>query len=451
MSQSLSFPAHARAILRLGLPLIGSHLAQMSLHVTDTLMLGWYDVESLAAVSLGGSLYVIVFLVGSGFAWAVMPVVATAAASGQDRQVRRVTRMAMWLSLMFTALAIPFFLGSEPVLKAMGQAPEISALAADYLAIMGWGLFPALQVMVLKSYLSALEHTRAILLVTVGAAVLNGFVNYALIFGNWGAPELGVRGAALGSFIVAAASFLALALYAVRATPEHALFNRFWRPDRDALWRVFSLGWPIGLTSLAEAGLFSAAAIMMGWIGTIELAAHGIAIQLASLTFIVHVGFSQVATIRTGQAFGRRNLTDLKHGALVTGALAGVFALMTVVMFLTVPEFLIGLFLDPDDPDRAQVLSVGVGLLAIAALFQIADGGQVLALGLLRGVQDTRVPMVIAAIAYWPLGLGAAYVFGFTLGMGARGIWLGLVVGLGVAAVLMTLRFVKRGLRVAAG
>ncbi len=444
VSGDLSISAHARAVLRLGLPLIGSHLAQFAVVIIDTVMLGWYGVDALAAVTLGGAAFSLFLLVGSGFAWAVMPVVAGAAAAGRQRQVRRVTRMAMWLSALAAGFGVATFMFAELLFLALGQEAGVARDAARYLGIAGWGLFPALQVMVLKSYLSALERTRVLLVVTILAAVLNGALNYALIFGNWGAPEMGLRGAAIASVIMHAASFAALALHAAFSTPEHALFRRLWFPDREAFARIFALGWPIGLTTLSETGLFSAVAVMMGWIGTVELAAHGVALQLAALTFLVQVGLSQVATIRAGQALGRGDAAGLRRGALAVIAIGAIFALAAVALFLSIPERLIALFLDPGDPRRAQVIEVGAQLLAVAALFQLADGGQVLALGLLRGVQDTRVPMLIAALAYWPLGLGAAWLLGFALGLGHVGVWLGLVVGLGTAAVLMMVRFWRR-------
>ena len=214
MKSPLTTRQHASAVLALGLPLIGSHLAQFAINVTDAIMLGWYSVESLAAVVLGGSFFFTTFFVGSGFAWAVMPMVASAAASGQDAQVRRVTRMAMWLSLAFGLAVMPMFLFSEPLLLAIGQDPAISALAADYLKVFGWGILPALQVMVLKSYLSGLERTKVLLFITVAGAVLNAVLNYALIFGNWGAPEMGIRGAAIASVILNLVSLAALAAYA---------------------------------------------------------------------------------------------------------------------------------------------------------------------------------------------------------------------------------------------
>jgi MATE family, multidrug efflux pump len=448
MTRVLSYRQHARAVLSLGLPLVGSNLAMVAVQITDTLMLGWYNVDALAAVVLGGSFFFIFFVVGSGFGWAVMPVVATAAASGQGAQVRRVTRMAMWLSALFALVAMPIFLFAQSLLVLIGQDAEIARLAGNYLRIAGWGLLPGLQVMVLRSYLAALERTQVVLWVTVATGVLNGVLNYALIFGHWGAPELGVAGAAIASVILQVLSAAALVVYAMLATPEHALFQRLWRPDWEAFRNIFSLGWPIGATSFAEIGLFSASAVMMGWVGTVQLAAHGIAIQLASLSFIIHAGLSNVATIRVGQAQGLGQESELRRGALVALAISAVVAVVAVVLFLTIPETLLSLFIDPEDPVRPAVLAAGVGLLAMAALFQLADSGQVMALGLLRGVQDTRAPMIYASVSYWLVGIPISYYLGFVRDLGGIGIWLGLVVGLTLAWLMMSVRFWGRVLSV---
>lgn len=438
---SVTYRGHLRALLALGLPLIASHMAQFAIHVTDTLMLGWYDVRALAAVVLAGSFYFVFFIVGSGFAWAVMPMVASSAASGDDAHVRRVTRMGLWISFLFAALIMPPLIWSEQLLKLLGQEPQTAALAQSYLRIAGWGVFPSLWVMVLKSYLAALERTRVVLLTTLIAAALNAAVNWLLIFGNLGLPEMGLRGAAIASVATQLLSLLILCMYAKHAMPEHALFQRLWRPDREAFNRVFRLGWPIGLTNLAESGLFSASALMMGWIGTIELAAHGIAIQLASLTFMVHMGLSNAATVRAGNAFGRKDEAHLRIGGKVALALSMAFALFTMGVFLSVPDLLIGAFVDPTDPARPRILAVGASLLAVAAIFQLADGAQVVALGLLRGVQDTRVPMLLATISYWIVGLPSSYALGFWVGLGGVGLWLGLVIGLALAGWLLLRRF----------
>lgn len=437
----MSYPQHVRAILLLGLPLIGGHLGQVAIGVTDTVMMGWYGVEALAAVTLGSTYFFVLFIFGSGFAWAVMPMVASYAAEGDETGLRRATRMGMWLSLGFALLALPVMIWSGPILRLIGQEEKVAEMTSAYLQIAGWGILPALMVMVLKSYLAALERTQVVLWITLLAAVVNALANYALIFGNWGAPELGIRGAAWASVVTQAVSLAGVVIYVLWALPQHALFQRLWRADPQMLLRVFRLGWPIGLTALSEVGLFAASAVMMGWLGTLPLAAHGIALQLASITFMVHLGLSNVATIRAGNAFGRHDPFHMERGGWVVTAMSLLFALVTVALFLLFPEPLLSFFMQEDEPLRLEILGIGAGLLAMAALFQLVDGAQVIALGLLRGVQDTRIPMIFAALSYWGLGIPMSYLFGFVLGFGGVGIWLGLVVGLSLAAVLLSARF----------
>ena len=204
----MSSGAHARAILLLGLPLVGGHVAQFAIGMTDTIMLGWYGALELAGVTLAGSYFFTLFLLGSGFAFAVMPLVAAAAGSGEDRQVRRATRMGLWLSLLFGVFAMPLMLWSKPILLLLGQEEDVTDIAAQYLRVAGWGIFPALLVMAIKSYLAALERTQIVLWITVTAALVNVLCNYSLIFGNWGAPELGILGAAIASLVTQAVSLI---------------------------------------------------------------------------------------------------------------------------------------------------------------------------------------------------------------------------------------------------
>ena len=442
----MTYPGHVRAILVLGLPLIGGHLAQFAIGLTDTVMLGWYAIEALAAVTLAGSYFFIFFMLGSGFALAVMPMVAASAASNDETSIRRTTRMGLWLSLAFAFLAMPVMWWSETILLLLGQEEAIARDAQLYLRIAGWGLFPALLVMALKSYLAALERTQIVLWITLLAAATNALVNYALIFGNWGMPELGIRGAAIGSVATQVVSLAAVVIYAVRTLPEHTLFRRFWRADWEMLARVFRLGVPIGLTTVSEGSLFAASAFMMGWLGTVPLAAHGIVVTIASGTFMVHLGLSNVATIRAGNAYGRQDRLHMARGAATLTALSLTFASVTIVAFLTFPEPLISLFMDADDPSRTAILAIGIGLLGMGAMFQLVDGAQAIALGLLRGVQDTAVPMVMAVVSYWGVGIPTSYLLGFVAGWGGIGVWTGLVVGLAVAATLLMHRFWGRAL-----
>lgn len=449
MPARLSPLTHARALLVLGLPLIGSHVAQMALHVTDTVMLGWYGVEPLAAGVLGASTFFLLFMLGSGFAHAVMPLVATAMGAGDETRVRRDTRMGVWLSIGFGLVIYPVFWFSEALLLALGQDPVVSAMAQEYLRIAGFGMVPALMVMALKNWLAALEHTRVVLVVTLAGVAVNAGMNWALIFGNWGAPELGLAGAAIASVAVQVVTLVAVGAYGVLhpALRRFRILQRFWRPDWSAMLLVFRLGWPIGLTSLMEGGLFQAAALMMGWIGTVELAAHGIALEITAVTFMIHVGLSNAATIRTGRADGEADARALRDGAWVALGLSQGIGLVIIAVFVLAPEPLVRLFLDPADPVAPRIIAYASVLLLCAAAFQVADAAQVMALGLLRGIRDTRVPMLIAAVCYWGVGIPASYAMAFWLGWGGVGLWLGLVVGLSLTAIALLVRFQARAPR----
>lgn len=439
------FRPNARAVLVLGLPLVGSHVAQFALHIVDTVMLGWYSVTDLAAGALGAMVFFVLFTVGSGFGHAVMPMVATAWARDDATEVRRVTRMGMWLSLGFSALALPVFFFAAPLLDMMGQDPDVARIGGGYLQVVGLGLAPALLLMVVKSYLAAMGRTQIVLWVTVAAVFVNIGVNWLLIFGNLGFPEMGARGAAVASVVVQVVSLLALMLYAVAlpALREHQLLVRFWRPDWGALRQVNALGLPIGGAMLAETGLFAASAVMMGWLGKLPLAAHSIALEITAVFFMVHLGLANAATVLVGRAKGRGDLIGLKAAARASMVLSLVFAVGTMLIYWLLAEPMVGLFLKPDDPERGLIIPLGISLLMVAALFQLADAGQAMAMGFLRGVHDTKAPMIIAAVSYWLVGMPISYALGFIAGWGGVGIWFGLVVGLTVAAIALHLRFWK--------
>lgn len=442
-TEPMSIARHLRAILLLGLPLIGSNLAQMLLNVTDTVMVGWYGVEALAALVLGTSFFFSIFMLGNGIALAMMGRVSASLGAGDELQVRRDTRMGMWLSILFGLAMLPVFWNSAAILRALGQQPGIAALAQDYLRILGFGLAPALVMMVIRAYLSAQERTAVLLWITLAAVAVNAGLNWLFIFGNWGVPEMGVRGAALASLLVNLISLLAQAIYATRARGlEHVqLFQRFWRPDWEAFWAVARVGLPVGLTAVAEGSMFQASALMMGWIGTVELAAHGIALQIASIVFMVHMGLSNAATVRAGRAHGARDVRLLRDGALVSVTLSLGVGLLTVLAFVFAGKWLTELFLDEANPASAEIVTYGVRFLMVAGLFQLFDLMQVMALGLLRGVQDTRVPMWMAGLSYWLIGIPASYLLAFVLGYGGVGLWFGLVLGLASAGGMMMWRF----------
>ena len=446
--KSPTLPREMAGLLRLGLPLVGSSVAGFLIHTVELVMLGWYSVLSLAAATIATSLWFVVFILGAGFGNAVLPMAAGAIAAGDTVRARRVTRMAFWLSLAYSIAIIPPFWYSEAVLLAIGQTPEVAAEGQRFLRWAVWGMFPALIANALRAYLGAWQLTAVQLWITLAGLGLSALLGYGLIFGNFGLPEMGIAGAGLAAVALQTATAVALAVYAVWRLPEARLFQRIWKPDWAAMGDVFRLGLPIGVTSVSEGGLFTASAVMMGWIGATQLAAHGIALQLVALTFMFHVGMSQAATIRAGGAFGLHDEAALRRVGKAAIVLAFVFGVLVIIAFVTVPRPLIGIFIDPDEAQRPVLLALGASLLIYAAVFQFFDSAQIVALSLLRGVQDTAVPMALAAFAYWAVGVPASYLLAFRAGLGAGGLWLGLLVGLAVAAGLLMWRFWGRSVRI---
>ncbi len=446
MTTPRTLKASVRATLLLGLPIVGAHLAQMVMGITDTIMLGWLGAAPLAASVLGTQMLMILMLTGAGFAQAVMPMAATAHGQGNRAGVRRATRMGLWVVILFSIAVFPIMWFAEPIFIALGQKPELTTLTDDYMVIVKWALFPNLVVMVLRSFLTVLHRVSVVLVFTLLAAGLNAVLNYVFIFGNWGMPALGIQGAAVATLGSASLSALLLMLYAARYRPvrKYHIFTHFWRPDWPAFFEVIRLGWPIGLAILAEFGLFSFAAIMMGWFGVIQLAAHGIVLQIISVAFMVPLGLSSAGTVLLGLAKGKKDpqtITQDGRGVLLVGT---GFALMTATLLVLVPSTLISAFLDFDNPDSRKILDFAIPLLAVAAAFQLVDTLQALAAGLLRGLSDTRVPMQIAVFAYWGIGVPSAYLLSQHTPIGAIGIWYGLAIGLTVSSVLGLWRYRNR-------
>lgn len=441
MTQSITYKSHVFSILKLGAPLVAGQIAQFGLHMTDTLMLGWYGVDTLAAGVLATSFFFILFIGGLGFAHAVVPLVAAAHEKDDIRGLRRATRMGIWLSVIYAGLAFLPLYFSEPILVGLGQDPALSAMAQSYLRIAGWGMVFGLVGMVVRNYLSALERTTVVLWVTLAALPLNALINYALIFGKWGAPELGIEGAAWASIFAGGFMMAGLIAYAVVAEKDHQIFANLWRPDWGAMLTVFRLGLPIALTMLAEVGLFTASSVMVGWIGTMPLAAHGIVLQVAGATFMIHLGLANVATIRGARALGAGDAEHLRRGAKTVSMISALIAVTTMMVFVIAPEPLIGAFLSPENPQRGDIIAAGSVLLIIMGFTQISDALQAINVGLLRGVQDTAVPMGIAVVSYWAIGAPLAFVLSRYADMGAAGVWIGMCIGLSAAAILLSYRF----------
>jgi MATE family multidrug resistance protein len=440
--------AEIRATVLLAYPLVLTNLTQALIHATDVVLLGWAGPRTLAAGALGVNLFTAVFIFGMGLVTAAAPMLARELGARRNsvREVRRTVRQAMWAA---AAICVPIWAllwQGETLLLAMGQDPELSADAARFVRALQWGLLPALLYLVLRAFVSALEKPIWSLIVACAAVIFNGLINYVLIFGKLGFPALGLRGAGIGSAITNFLLFGGMAWVVIRHTDfrRYHIFGRFWRADWRRFADVWKLGFPIAITLLLEVTIFNAAVFLMGLISTASLAAHAIAIQIAMLTFMVPLGLAQAVTVRVGLALGRRDAAGIGRAGWTSFVLGVGFMACMALLIISMPHQLVYLFLDESDPANAPVIALAVSFLTIAALFQIADGAQVVGAGMLRGLHDTTIPMAYAGFGYWVIGMGVGATLAFRFGWEGVGIWTGLASGLAIVALLMITRWIRR-------
>jgi multidrug resistance protein, MATE family len=438
----------AGAMLALALPIILANVAQSTINATDLVLLGRLNANALAAGSLAFNLYIPLLVFGIGLLAAVSPLVAAERGARRHsvRDVRRTVRQGMWHAV---TLAIPCWLilwHAPDLLLILGQAPDLAMAAGRFVRIIMWSLLPIFMFFVLRNFISAIERPNWAAIVLLAQVGINALLGWALIFGKLGAPALGLDGAAIGSALANLFVFLALAVVVAFVKPfrRYRIFGRWWRADWPRYRQIAMVGLPIAITLLLEVTVFAAAVFIMGLIGRNEIAAHAIALQIAAFTFMVPLGLSQAGTVRVGFAYGagdRAGIARAGWTALVLGV--GFMAVMALMLILF-PRALIGIFIDTTDPRNAVVVALAVQFMGIAALFQIVDGAQSVGAGVLRGLQDTRWPMIFAAFGYWVVGIGVGVVLAFPVGLAGLGVWIGLASGLAVVAVLMVWRWSRR-------
>jgi MATE family multidrug resistance protein len=437
-----------RATLGLAVPLAATNLLQMLIHAVDVIFIARLGDQPLAASSLAIAIFGLTVWAMTGLIGACAPLIA--AERGRRlhsvREIRRTVRMGMWVAALFGLIGMGICLGGEALLLASGQDPAIAALAGDFLALLAWAMIPMVLAGVFRTFVAALGkpgYATAITLLALGTNVLG---NWALVFGNLGAPALGLMGSALSSVITALAMLLAyvVVIGRDRTLRRYRIFGRWWRPEWARLKQIMVIGTPIALTVLAEAGLFSAAALLMGRIGETELAAHTLAHNLAALAFQIPFGTAQAATIRVGYHHGAGNRIAAGRAGWVAILIGIGFMSTTALAMLLVPTLLLQVYIDPAAPANVAMVGFALQYLVLAAIFQLADGVQAVAAGALRGLQDTRVPMWIAIFSYWVPGFGLAIGLGFFTGLEGTGVWTGLAAGLFFAAAGLLWRWSRR-------
>jgi multidrug resistance protein, MATE family len=447
----------AGSLARLSLPIILTNVGQVAIQTTDVVMIGWLGPEALAASVLGINVMFVLLLFGIGVVAATAPMIAQdlGRRSYAVRGPRCTVRQGLWVALALGLLAMTLLWHIVPVLRLFRQDPELIAAAEPFVRAAMWGLVPGLWFVVLRNFIASLERPRAAMVIMLIGVSFNAIAGYGLIFGRLGMPALGLLGAGIAAALTNWVVFAGLLGYVLidRQFRRFHILGRLWRPDWVRLRELVRIGLPIGVTLVMEVGLFAAAGFVIGLIGTVQLAAHQIALQCASVTFMVPLGLAQAATVRVGLAAGADDRQGVLRAGLMALVMGGAFMLAMATLMWTAPAAIVGLFVDVEDPANAAVVHSAVTFLTVAALFQIFDGGQVIGAGALRGLKDTRWPMAFAALAYWAVGGTLALALGFGAGLGGLGVWLGLAASLAVAAALMIGRFLAlqhRGRRVPA-
>ena len=436
-----------RATLALAWPLILANVTQQVIQATDVLLMGRLGATQLAAATLALNLTWTLSIFLLGLITASSPMMATALGQRFNavRDVRRTFRAGLWLVMIVMP---PYWLlmwhvGS--LMLAFGQSPELAEQGQTFLRAYMWLVAPWLVFQLLRNFVAALERPRIVLWLSLAGIGLNALISWSLMFGHFGLPALGLVGSGVGSTITW--TLLCGALVAVTATDRQFrrfhLFGNWWRFDGQRLLAMIKLGWPIGATMGLEIGVFALAAYFMGWIGAPAVAAHAVALQLAALTFMVPLGLGQAATVRVGLALGRGDERGISRAGWTAWVVGVAFMGAMALSMWSAPRWLITLFL-ADIPQNAVVIALAVSFLRVAAAFQLVDGAQVIGAGMLRGLHDTRWPLIFALVGYWGVGLGIGSWLAFAADWKGVGIWIGLASGLAVVAAMMLGRWLFR-------
>ncbi|WP_120076468.1 MATE family efflux transporter [Aurantiacibacter odishensis] len=440
--------AEGRETLRLAGPLALANLLQMLTYAIDVMFIARLGPDELAASALAVALFGLVLWSLQSLTGAVAPIIAAdlGARGPALRPVRRATRMALWLAVIVSIAGMGVCMMIGPLMQLTGQEPRIAALATSYMDVLVWSAPLMIVAGVQRNFVAALGRPIFATVITALGIGVNALGNYAFIFGNLGAPEMGLPGAAVATFITSVA-IAAMYAAAIRFDPRlhrYRIMGFFWRPDRARFAEIVRIGTPIAITVLAEAGVFGAAAFLMGRVGGLELAAHTVALNLAAFAFQVPFGVGQAATIRVGYFFGAGDPEGVGRAGWMGVAMGTGFMVITATAMIVAPEALLALYIDPSDPANGQLILIATGFLAIAAAFQLSDGVQAVAAGALRGLKDTRIPMWIAVFSYWVPGFGLAAGLGLGTPLAGKGVWIGLATGLTFAAVLLLWRWHRR-------
>jgi multidrug resistance protein, MATE family len=435
-----SWLSNAKNLLQTAVPLIIAQLAVMAMSFIDTLMAGQLGANALASIGLGSAVFGYSLTIFSGVMLAVGPLVSQSQGAGKPQDAAKATRHGLVLAVLIGIPMTVLFLNAEPLLRVLGQPDTTIEVTSSYLRAVSFGFAPYLCYLALRGLMEGSLHTRPVMIFSFVAVGLKILLNRALMFGEFGFPNLGLVGAGYATMLI---EFLLLGLgiwYVGTRFREHRIFS-FDKIQGGTIREILRIGVPIGVGLAFESGMFTVTTILMGTIGELELAAHQIASQSVYFTFMIPLGIASAAAVRVGQAVGKGDVQQIKQMGRL-GVLFAVTAMtISALCYWFFPRFVIGLYIDVNDAANANLIQIATVFLSIAAMFQVFDGTQVANAAALRGLKDTRVPMLVSLVSYWFIGMGSAVLFAFWFDLGGRGLWFGLVLGLAVAATLLTWRF----------
>lgn len=430
--------------IQLASPLVAALLAQMLMEIVNTVMLGRLSSKTLAAGGLGMSIFFTLMVLCNGLFSATGVMIARFYGAHQHEEIKKTLSQSLYLAILLSISFVTILRWTPPFLLKIGQLPEIVDLVSLYVNALSWGMPGLIGYFALREFVSALSFTRIIMLLSITITPLAGFLNYILIYGKFGFPALGIAGVGYSTAIIEWLLLFSLIIYIFKnnRTRPFFIFHQGQPIHWQRIKEMIKLGLPVSITMGLEVGLFSVTTVMMGYFGADALAAHQIALQCASFAFMFPLGIAQGTAIRVGQSLGSGSVQRAKYAGYIGLALGIGVALVTAIIFLSIPTTIISLFIDlKEHQDQSTLIPLAVSFICVMALFQLVDATQVIMNGALRGLKDTFVPMWLGLLSYWISGLVSGYCLAFVLGLGGVGLWWGLGIGIGVSAALLLLRF----------
>lgn len=430
--------SHIAETVRLAIPVSIGQIGHMMMGVVDSLMVGRVGTVPLAAAALVNGLFFLVLVLGMGMTMAITPLVAIAKGEKNVDECGMILRQALLVNIVFALLLLLVIFFGADLIQYMNQPPDVVEEARSYMKILAVSTIPFLLFQVYRQFLEGISVVKPTMIIAVAANLFNAFSNWVLIFGNLGFEPMGLDGAGISTFLTRTLMAIALMYYVINSPrfKEYNLTLRFKMINKKVIKKLISIGLPSGLQYSLEVGAFTFSAIMIGWLGAVPLAAHQIAINLASITYMIILGIGAAGTIRVGTALGQKNRNEMRTAGFTAIGLAITVMFFFALIFVVFRNFLPTLYVS-----ELPVIELASSLLIVAALFQLFDGTQATAIGVLRGLTDVKIPLLISFGAYWIIGVPVSYIFAFIFDWGTIGVWLGFLAGLSSVAISLTFRF----------